>query len=129
MSSTSFGAPPPHLVESLAAVAKSHRIARKLVVAQNAAAGRELLRRLSLSHGGWIGFEVTTPRPLALRLARPAMERSGLSLTDAFEEQALLDRALDSALAPDDGVLGALCDGVGFRQRVHEAVAAMRLGA
>lgn len=128
MSSTSFGAPPPHLVESLAAVAKSHRIARKLVVAQNAAAGRELLRRLSLSHGGWIGFEVTTPRPLALRLARPAMERSGLSLTDAFEEQALLDRALDSALAPDDGVLGALCDGVGFRQRVHEAVAAMRLG-
>ena len=126
MTSTQAGAA-PRLVESLARVARSHRVARKLVVAPNVAAGRELLRRLSLVRGGWIGFEVTTPRPLALALARPAMERADLSLLDAFEEQAMLDHALDSALVADGSGLGTLSEGVGFRERVHGAVSALRL--
>ena len=82
MTPTPLGAP-PHLVEALARIAKKNRVARKLVVSPNIAAGRELLRRLSLTYGGWIGFEVTTPRPMALRLARAAMERAGLSTLDA----------------------------------------------
>jgi len=108
-------------------VAKRHPVARKLVVSPNMAAGRELLRRLSLTHGGWIGFEVTTPRPLALRLGRASMERLGLTALDAFEEQSILDQALDSALAGEGGGLGELSEGVGFRESVHEAVVALRL--
>ena len=126
MTPTPFGAP-PHLVESLARVAKRHRVARKLVVSPNIAAGRELLRRFSLTEGGWIGFEVTTPRPLALRLARASMERSGLSVLDGFDEQSLLDQALDSAVAVGGRGWRALSEGVGFREKVHEAVIALRL--
>jgi CRISPR/Cas system-associated exonuclease Cas4 (RecB family) len=117
----------PHLVDSLDRVAGRHRVARKLVVSPNFAAGRELLRRLSLVGEGWIGFEVTTPHRLAQRLAAPALDHAGLSVSDAFDQQALLDRALDSALVADGGGLGALSEGVGFRQRVHGAIGDLRL--
>ena len=117
----------PRLVESLARAGGAHRVARKLVVAPNAGAARELLRRLSLVGEGWVGFEVITPRPLALRLAAPALAAGGLTLLDAFDEQALLDAALDFALSAEGGGLGALSEGVGFRERVHEAVRALRL--
>ena len=117
----------PRLVDSLARVAGAHPVARKLVVAPSGGAARELLRRLSLVGEGWIGFEATTPRPLALRLAARSLEAERLTLLDAFDEQARLDAALDSALATARGGMGALSEGVGFRERVHEAVRAMRL--
>jgi CRISPR/Cas system-associated exonuclease Cas4 (RecB family) len=117
----------PQLVESLARVSKTHRVARKLLVCPTRAVGRELLRRLSLSGDGWIGFEVTTPRPLALRLARPAMERGHLAVLDAFEARALLDDAMDTALQSEAAILGALADGVGFRDAVHGSIEALRL--
>jgi CRISPR/Cas system-associated exonuclease Cas4 (RecB family) len=117
----------PRLVESLAKVARKSPVARKLVVTPTRAAGRELLRRLSLVGDGWIGFEVTTPSPLALRLARPEMERAGLGVLDAFERQALLDEAMDAAMPRQGGDLAALVDGVGFRERVHGAIEALRL--
>jgi RecB family exonuclease len=117
----------PQLVEALARVSDRHRVARKLIVAPTRSVGRELLRRLSLAGSGWIGFEVTTPRPLALRLARPAMERAHLGVGDAFEIRALLDEAMDAALAAEGPRFGALADGVGFRDGVHGAIEAMRL--
>ena len=116
----------PQLVESLARVSAKHPAARKLLVSTTVAAGRELLRRLSLTGEGWIGFEPTTPRPLAMRLARPAME-SEVAVLDAFEARALLDEAMDHALAADGTRLGALADGVGFRERSHGAIEALRL--
>ena len=117
----------PRLVESLARIARRHPVARKLVVAPNFAAGRELLRRLALSGDGWIGFEVTTPHRLAQRLALAKLEVDGVRLLDSFEEQALLDEALDSVLPSERGVLAELSEGVGFRSRVHGAVLALRL--
>ena len=117
----------PQLVESLARLSKKHRMARKLLVCPTRAVGRELLRRLSLSGDGWIGFEVTTPRPLALRLARPAMEREHLAVVDAFEARALLDDAMDVALQTEGWALGALADGIGFREAVHGSIEALRL--
>ena len=116
----------PRLVDSLSRTARKHRVARKLVVAPNSAAGRELLRRLSLVGRGWIGFEVTTPHRLSQRLALPGMEQRGLSHLDAFEHQALVDEALDFAVRSEGGTLGELAEGVGFRERVHGAVAALR---
>jgi ATP-dependent helicase/nuclease subunit B len=124
---TSTSAAPPHLVGSLARVARKHRVARKLLVCPTRSAGRELLRRLSLSGTGWIGFEVTTPRPLALRLARPEMEREHLTVLDAFEARAILDEALDGALLSEGSKLEALADGVGFRDAVQGSIEALRL--
>lgn len=126
MTSTGSGVE-PRLVDSLARLAERHPVARKLVVSTTLAVGRELLRRLALVREGWIGFEVTTPRPLALRLARPEMERSDLSFLDAFESRAFLDEAMDHALGSEAGHLYALSDGVGFRERVHGAIEALRL--
>lgn len=117
----------PRLVDALARVASKHRIARKLVVAPSHSVGRELLRRLALEGTGWIGFEVTTPHRLAQRLAVAGLERGGLTVLDRFDHQALLDRALDGALAAERGSLGDLSEGVGFREKVHGAVNALRL--
>ena len=115
------------LVDSLARVSRKHRVASKLLLCPTRSAGRELLRRLSLGGEGWIGFQVTTPRPLALRLARPEMEREHLAVLDAFEARALLDEALDSALAAEGPRLDALSDGVGFREAVQGSIEALRL--
>jgi ATP-dependent helicase/nuclease subunit B len=75
-----------------------------------------------------VGFEVTTPRPLALRLARPLLAAEGVQSLDSFDQQALLDEAIDGALAngPDAG-LGELSEGVGFREALQEAVTTLRL--
>ena len=117
----------PRLVDALARHARRRPIARKLLVAPNHAAGRELLRRLSLAGTGWIGFEITTTQRLAQRLAQARLEAEHLRVVDAFDQQALLDRALDSALAAERGVLGELSEGIGFRERVHAAVRELRL--
>lgn len=117
----------PLLVESLARVAEKHRIARKLIVSPARSVGRELLRRLSLCGTGWIGFEVTTPRPLAIRLAAPELERARLSVIDAFEARSLLDEAIDVALLAETPRFGDLVDGVGFRESVQGSIEALRL--
>jgi CRISPR/Cas system-associated exonuclease Cas4 (RecB family) len=126
MTSTPSDAP-LRLVESLARVSRKHPVARKLLVSTTLAAGRELVHRLSLGGDGWIGFEITTPRPLALRLARADMERGELSVLDAFDARALLDEAIDYALGSDGERLGILTDGVGFREKVQGAIEALRL--
>ena len=117
----------PHLVDALARLAQRRPVARKLIISPTFGGGRELLRRLSLEGVGWIGFEVTTLRPLATRLARQEIERAGLRTIDGFEQQALLDEALDEALLLEGRGLGELGEGVGFRERVHGAVIALRL--
>lgn len=121
--------PTAHLLRSLHRVARQHPLDRKLVVAPSFGAGRELLRRLALLGSGWVGFDVTTPRPLASRVARAALAEQGLRSMDTFDRQALLDEALDAALAAgfDDAGLGELSEGVGFRQTVHDAVDELRL--
>ncbi|MDX1495763.1 MAG: hypothetical protein R3253_16960, partial [Longimicrobiales bacterium] len=117
----------PRLVESLGAVSRRDPVGRKLLVAPNMAAGRELLRRLTLDGSGWVGFEVTTVSRLAHRLAEGGLERSQSTILDPFDHQALLDEALDSALTAEKAGLGELSEGVGFREKVHGAVNALRL--
>jgi hypothetical protein len=115
------------LVDALARVATKHRLARKLLIVPTHSVGRELLRRLALEGEGWIGFEVTTPHRLAQRLAIEGLERGGLTVLDRFDHQALLDEALDSALTAEGGGLSELSEGVGFREKVHGAINALRL--
>jgi ATP-dependent helicase/nuclease subunit B len=115
------------LLAALARASQRTPVGRKLVVAPTAGGARELLRRLALESGGWIGFEVTTPRPLALRLARDGMVRRAMSPLDAFEQRALLDEALDAALLGTGEPWEDLSEGVGFREGVHDAIEALRL--
>jgi hypothetical protein len=115
-------------VAALLRAARERPLDRRLVVAPTFGAGRELLRQVARAGHGWVGFEVTTPRPLSLRIARPAMAAEGLQLLDPFGQQAYLDEALDGALAsgPDAG-FGELSEGVGFREAVHGSVTGLRL--
>lgn len=116
-----------HLVASLAREAHRHPLGRKILVTPTVGGGRELLRRLALERGGWVGFEVTTPRPLALRMARDLIARRHLSALDSFEQTSLLDEALDAALLGAKGIWADLSESVGFRERMHEAVLALRM--
>jgi len=101
---------------------------RKLVVSPTFGGGRELLRALARRGHGWVGFEVMTPNSLAAWLARGTLAREGLQPTDAFDRQALLDEALDAALAAGlDAGLGDLSEGVGFREAVHGSIIALRM--
>lgn len=119
--------PRPRLADALAEVARTHPLERKLVVAPSIGGGRELLRCLGREGTGWIGFEVTTVRPLALKLAAYELDERGLQPVDPFEQQALVDEALDAALARGDGGLGEVSEGVGFRETVQRAVDEIRL--
>lgn len=123
-------AAPLRMVEALAQVARERPVDRKLLVAPTYGAGRELLRQLARRYGGWVGFEVATPRPLAMDVARPALAAGGLQPLDAFDRQALLDEALDGALSSGaETAFGELSEGVGFREAVHSSVIALRLAA
>ncbi|MHB1193571.1 MAG: PD-(D/E)XK nuclease family protein [Longimicrobiales bacterium] len=118
----------PRLVDALARAAGERALDRKILVAPSFGAGRELLRSLARRGRGWVGFEVTTPRPLALLFARPGMAAEGLHPLDGFDQQAFLDEAMDGALAAGtDGGLGELAEGVGLREAVHGSVTALRL--
>lgn len=120
-------ATPPRLVDALARAARERPLDRKLLVAPTFGVGRELLRDLARAHSGWVGFDVTTPRALALRLARGLLSDQGLRPIDGFGRQAMLDEALDGALAAGpDARMGELSEGVGFREGVHGAVIALR---
>ncbi len=116
-----------HLVTSLAREARRYPVGRKILVTPTVGGGRELLRRLTLERGGWVGFEVTTPRPLALRIARGAIASRQLSTLDPFEQRSYLDDALDAALMGATGIWADLRESVGFREQMHEAVVALRM--
>jgi ATP-dependent helicase/nuclease subunit B len=116
------------LVDALGRVAEEHPLDRKIVVAPTFGGGRELLRCLSRVGPGWVGFEVITPRLLATGLAQGRMTDGGLQALDRFDEQAIMDEALDDTLASGlDAGLGELTDGVGFREAVHGSISALRL--
>jgi hypothetical protein len=112
----------------LEAATERHPLDRKLLVCRTLGEGRELLRALAVHRGRpWLGWEITTPRRLALDLAGPATDGAG-ALADEFEQQAAVDAALDRALAePRFRPLRRLGDGPGFRQAVLNAVDALRL--
>ncbi len=101
---------------------------RKVVVGASRGAVRELLRQAARGSPGWIGFEATTPRPLALEIAGSALAKDGLRVLDEFDLRALIDQAADSVLvdAPRYGRLSELADRVGLRDRLHAAVHALR---
>ncbi|MCK5412221.1 MAG: PD-(D/E)XK nuclease family protein [Gemmatimonadetes bacterium] len=118
----------PRLLFSLAAVAERYPRERKLVVGRTRGEAHELLRQLALRRAPWIGFEVTTVRPLALEVAGWALAERKLTPLDEFEEQALLDAAIDQVLLPNPPARFArLVDSIGFRDALQQSVRTLRL--
>ncbi|MFN2418584.1 MAG: hypothetical protein ABR593_06620, partial [Candidatus Limnocylindria bacterium] len=115
------------VLDSLTRSAREEPARRRLLVARNRGVGREVLRRLALDGPGGIGFEHATPASLAQELVAAELAREGLSLIDELEQRAIVDEALDAALAGDQGLLAALGEGVGFRDAVANAIQALRL--
>jgi ATP-dependent helicase/nuclease subunit B len=118
----------PRLIQSLGAVAERGPFRRKLLVCRTRSEGRELLRQLALKTGAWVGFEVTTVKPLAVEIAGPTLARTGLGIADDFDEQALVDEAVDGALLGRADAFAHLAAGVGFRKAIGNTLKAMRLG-
>lgn len=91
--------------------------------------GKELLRQVALRGTSWLGFDVMTVRPLAVEMAAPRLASRGLRIVDEFEEQELVEQAIDEVLlgaAP--GRFRGLMERVGFRDAVRSSISALRLG-
>ena len=122
------GTPPCALLRSLVAATEAHPLDRKLLVCRTVGEGRELLRAAAVRGHSWLGWEVTTPRRLALELVGPALAEAGLEVADGFDEESALDVALDVALEREAvRPLRELGDTPGFREAVANAVGALRL--
>lgn len=114
-------------IEHLERVARDHRAERKVLVCPNRGVGREVLRALAVKGVGWVGFEITTPRSFALALAGDDLAAGGRAPVDEFEEEALLDEAIDEAVATDAAWTERLSQGIGFRAAMANAIQALRL--
>ncbi|HSH46557.1 MAG TPA: PD-(D/E)XK nuclease family protein [Longimicrobiales bacterium] len=122
--------PPSALLQSLEEATTSYPLERKLLVCPSMGVGRELLRALVVRGRSWVGWQVTTPRRLAIDMTGQDLSAAGLSLIDRFEERALVDGALDEQLArPGFEPLRELGEAVGFRDAVGNAISALRLAA
>lgn len=117
------------LLCALAEEARAHPFERKLLVCRRHGEGLEMLRALAAAGAPWIGFEATTPKRLALEVLSGQQAWIGGALVDEFDEQALIDAAIDDVLQGGRASrYAALAEGVGLRRALARAVQAMRLG-
>ena len=122
--------PPCAVLRSLESATAAYPLDRKLLVCRSVGEGRELLRALAVRGGSWLGWEVTTPRRLALDRVAPALAEAGLGVADPYDEEAALDAALDGVLEADaGGALRELGEAAGFREAVANAIRALRIAA
>ncbi len=118
----------PALVRSLARVSARYPLERKVLVCGSGGEGRELLRQLALRTGSWVGFEATTTRMLAITVAGPALAARAIRLADAFDEEALLDEAIDEVLlGGEEDEHSRLARRVGMRRALARATTHLRL--
>ena len=117
------------VVQELERIAGRGGRARKILVARTRGEGKELLRQVALRGRSWIGFEVSTLRPLATKTATRALARAGRTLIDAFDEHALLERAIDEVIAlARFSSFRELAEKTGFRDAVRKSVSTLRSG-
>ena len=117
------------LVQELERIARAGGRDRKILIARTRGEGKELLRQVALRGRSWVGFEVNTLRPLAMKYVARELSDTGRRVIDSFDEHALVERAIDEALAAGrDFRFPTLREKVGFRDAVRHSVAALRLG-
>lgn len=117
------------LLESLASVTRAHPHARKRLVGPDINYGRELLAALARHTGGWIGWEATTLRGLAEDLAFVALHERGWRAGSDVEIGALVNQALDRAIAAGrlSPRFAALERSLGFRHALRDALLELRI--
>lgn len=117
------------LLCALADEARTRSLDRKLLVCRRHGEGLELLRALASAGVPWVGFEPTTPKRLALDLV-PVTLTAERVLLDEFDEQALIDAAMDEVLQRRGAtsLYAALAEGIGLRRALTQSVQALRLG-
>lgn len=122
-------ASPCVLVQELERIARDGGRSRKVLIARTRGEGKELLRQVVVRGTSWVGFEVNTLRPLATKFVARTLSAAGRTIIDPFDEQALVERAIDEAMrgGPGSGFPG-LAEKAGFRDAVRKSVAALRLG-
>ena len=117
------------LVRELERIARESGRSRKVLIARTRGEGKELLRQVALRGRSWIGFEVNTLRPLATKYVAQKLSGAGRRVVDAFDEHALVERAIDEALRDGQGFrFPTLREKIGFRDAVRHSVTALRLG-
>ncbi len=130
-------APPPPgdrasacvLVQELERIAREHGRARKILIARTRGEGKELLRQVALRGRSWTGFEINTLRPLATMIAARSLVRAGRHVIDAFDEHALVERAIDEVVALTRFArFRELAEKPGFRDALRNSVATLRMG-
>jgi CRISPR/Cas system-associated exonuclease Cas4 (RecB family) len=125
--------PAPHhstLLESLAALTAAHPHARKRLVGLDVNYGRELLQSLARVTGGWVGWEAVNLRGIADELAFVPLSESGARSASDVEVAALVNEALDAAIADGRvrGQFAELSRSLGFRRALRDALLEARLG-
>ena len=120
---------PSILVQELERIARDGGRSRKVLLARTRGEGKELLRQAVVRGTSWVGFEVNTLRPLATEFVARTGAFAGRAIIDAFDEHALVERAIDDAIRSGRGFgFPGLAEKVGFRDAVRHSVAALRLG-
>lgn len=116
----------PPIVSALGRAIEERPWSRKLLVCPRRGVGREVLRRLTLERGGWIGFEAVTAHDVAAGLVTPELVRQGIRVADEFDELALIDEAVDEAMAASADVLRPFVEGLGLREAMANTIRALR---
>jgi len=119
----------PTLLDQLASATQAAPAARKILVAPDLNAGRDLLTALALRLGGWVGWEVETLRSLAGELAMVRQCQRSVRVARDLEISALVDMALDELAAAGQlsPAFTNLAGGLGFRRAVLDAVLELRM--
>jgi len=116
------------LLCALAHESREHPLDTKLLICRRRGVGREILHALTLATGGWVGFTYNTPLQLASRLVADGLAAAGFTRLDDLGQMALLDEAIDRALAGEEiERFQALAEGIGFRAAVRSSINDLRL--
>lgn len=118
-----------HLIEQVVRATREHPDARRLLLCQTPAQGRELLRATALAGFPWSGWEVTTPRTLAHDLVLLDLTRAGLTRADEFDLLALADAAIDAVEErAEAGPFGGTTGSSGYRDAIRRTLESLRAG-
>ena len=120
---------PSRLLAALASATDRAPNARKRLLGLDVNYGRELLVALARRTGGWIGWEATNLRGIAGELAFLPLAREGRRAGGDIEIGALVNAALDAAIATGklDKRFAALQSSLGFRTAVRDSLLELRM--
>lgn len=119
---------PSTLLLALESLDRAHPVAHKRLVGPDVNFGRELLVTLARRTGGWVGWEATNLRGIAQSLAFLPLAERGVRVADDVTINALVNQALERALAARTvgRHFAALAPGLGFRRALLDTLLEVR---